>query len=811
MTWNASKPQAHVVGATPTRSVGAELYCRVRQLGWIALLGIGTIALGGMVSFGQQIHAQLFAQARQGAAVVDEYLLGIGTNLDITAKYLATTEAHADIFRTALVMNPTLQGLYLVRPDGVVLEQQNRVQIPYLGRINDQPWLGSVRKGDVFVGAPRFDGQPLPHLVVAVPVPNAAGSFAYSLVSRVELSRLWTQLNQIRLGQTGRVFAVCVGGRVTLHHKPAWMRSAMTFDALYPRAWFAGNGFGLYETAQGGLHLVATARSLRSDLRVIAYQPLADLAQGIALLAAVLLFGVVSVLWIVWRSRQFTRSQIVEPLAALSRGAGEYARENMAHRTGVVGQYEFAHISASLDQMAQRLSTTLGDLQQRVSELDESTRFAQAILDSESNHIAVLDVAGYIVQTNAAWKRFALHLRACAGPDLRPEVGTNYLEAYMVGLPVAERLADGSAGIQAVLEGLLPIYSAEYCCDLPHEKLWFTLTITPLATVNQGAVVVHADITARKLAEHAQSQTLDFLRKVAESVPGVMYQYRQTVQGRAHFPYISPRVQIFGLTPEELHHDAGEWFARLHPDDAPGVTESLAQSAASLVLWRQQFRIRQAYGEYHWFEGQAMPELDSAGCIVWFGYFADIQTLKDTEERIRSMALHDPLTGLPNRSLFDDRVASALTACRREQSRFGLMFLDLDKFKPVNDRYGHRIGDLLLQEVAMRLCQSIRASDTAARLGGDEFVALLRHVKHVDDAMLVAEKVRAAMDEPFPIEGHDINVSASIGLAMYPDHGTNLIALTHCADTAMYVAKQRGRNTVAIAERPLEPPPDVQP
>lgn len=157
------------------------------------------------------------------------------------------------------------------------------------------------------------------------------------------------------------------------------------------------------------------------------------------------------------------------------------------------------------------------------------------------------------------------------------------------------------------------------------------------------------------------------------------------------------------------------------------------------------------------------------------------------------MARHDTLTGLPNRALFAERMEHALAGARRDHGRLALIFLDVDKFKPVNDTLGHAVGDLLLKEFANRIRGVLREADTAARIGGDEFLVLLSQIHHDGDAVTVAEKIRLAVNEPFDIADHSITVSVSIGIAFYPDHGSDMLELAKHADQAMYRAKELGR------------------
>ena len=180
------------------------------------------------------------------------------------------------------------------------------------------------------------------------------------------------------------------------------------------------------------------------------------------------------------------------------------------------------------------------------------------------------------------------------------------------------------------------------------------------------------------------------------------------------------------------------------------------------------------------------------------GISTDITERKDIEEHMRHMAQYDGLTHLPNRALFSDRLQQALAAAKRDQNHLAMMFLDLDKFKPINDTYGHAVGDLLLKEAAQRIQDCLRASDTAARIGGDEFVVLLPIIEAEQDASMVGEKIRNALVQPFELAGHTLNISSSIGVAVYPEHGADEKLLVKSADIAMYHAKKNGRDNVKL-------------
>jgi diguanylate cyclase (GGDEF)-like protein len=174
--------------------------------------------------------------------------------------------------------------------------------------------------------------------------------------------------------------------------------------------------------------------------------------------------------------------------------------------------------------------------------------------------------------------------------------------------------------------------------------------------------------------------------------------------------------------------------------------------------------------------------------------FVDAARARATAVAITHTAEHDFLTGLPNRMLLDDRIGQAIAAAQRHRDKLAVMFIDLDNFKRVNDTLGHPVGDQLLQSVAKRLVACVRGLDTVSRPGGDEFVVLLPEVRRPEDAAIIAAKILAAMAEPFSIDRHELRVTASIGIGIYPDDGPDAETIVKNADIAMYQAKENGRH-----------------
>jgi diguanylate cyclase (GGDEF)-like protein/PAS domain S-box-containing protein len=202
----------------------------------------------------------------------------------------------------------------------------------------------------------------------------------------------------------------------------------------------------------------------------------------------------------------------------------------------------------------------------------------------------------------------------------------------------------------------------------------------------------------------------------------------------------------------------------------------------------------------HYYLTTVKPILNEQGGVGYVICISkEITGRKLKEEKLRRTALYDILTGLPNRALFNDRLKFAITQAKRKAARIALMFIDLDNFKPINDTHGHNAGDLLLKLVAKRMKNCIRESDTVGRIGGDEFILLLPAITKPEDALNVAEKIRHEINKPFDVPGFPVmNVSSSTGVAIYPEHGNNATHLIKSADEAMYLAKERGRNNVAL-------------
>lgn len=431
------------------------------------------------------------------------------------------------------------------------------------------------------------------------------------------------------------------------------------------------------------------------------------------------------------------------------------------------------------------------------------------------------------------------------------------------------------------------------------------------------------EVVEREKAEQTSQEALDRLQKIASQVPGLVFQFQLFPDGRSCIPYANEAIRtLFRVSPDEVSEDATKMLAALHPDDLENFKTSFKKSAQDLTPWRQEYRLKFDDAPVYWLFGNALPQLQMDGSVLWHGFitditkqkqdevslriaatafelqdamlvtdanntilkvnqaftritgysaeevigntpnllssgrhdkdfynamwasinrndawqgeiwnrrkngeiypewliitavkdtdnktaqvnhyvasFSDITSRKAAEEEIKQLAFYDPLTQLPNRRLLQERLKHSIDLEKREGKRLALLMLDLDRFKAVNDSLGHSAGDDLLQQVAMRISARLRDVDMVARLGGDEFVVLLEDIAHPEDAARVAIEIIAVLSVPFQLgQNNDVQIGASIGISLYPQHGASYEMLMDHADAALYQAKDQGRGCYA--------------
>jgi diguanylate cyclase (GGDEF)-like protein/PAS domain S-box-containing protein len=321
------------------------------------------------------------------------------------------------------------------------------------------------------------------------------------------------------------------------------------------------------------------------------------------------------------------------------------------------------------------------------------------------------------------------------------------------------------------------------------------MTITPVSSETGGIthfVAIKQDITDRKQAEQALRQAEEKYRAIFEdAVVGIF----QTTPDARPLSVNRAYAQMHGYdSPEQFLAEVSNIVLQLFADPDQGrelkrrMNEHDIVRSAEIEIYRRDRTKR-------WVLVNVRAVRDSGGNIVLReGTVEDITDRKVAEARVQFLAYRDALTGLPNRTLLQDRLEKALASARRRKEKVALLFLDLDRFKIINDSLGHSFGDLLLQQVADRLQSGARDQDTVARVGGDEFLIVLTSVKDVPDAAVAAERIMDAMTAEFVVQGHSLTVSCSLGLSIFPEHGADAETLIKNADAAMYCAKDSGRN-----------------
>lgn len=338
-----------------------------------------------------------------------------------------------------------------------------------------------------------------------------------------------------------------------------------------------------------------------------------------------------------------------------------------------------------------------------------------------------------------------------------------------------------------------------------------TMSLSPIfedGKVVRIVLVAH-DVTERKRMERAlmdserkQRQRAAELKTVLDAVPAAVW-IAHDVEGkvitgnRAAYDLLRlPQGSNVSLSAPEgerpTHYAVYRNGRALAPHELP------VQMAASRGIEVRDFEEDLVFddGTIKHLIGNATPLRDARGQVYGaVAAFVDITARREAEEQIRKMAHFDSLTNLPNRVLLMDRLEHAIAMSQRNQSRAGVMFVDLDHFKTINDTLGHHIGDLLLQQIADRLRTHVREVDTVARLGGDEFLIVLPELRQIEDARNIARKMLATLSEDYIVSGQRLQITPSIGISVFPDHARDPAVLIRLADQAMYAAKESGRRT----------------
>lgn len=436
---------------------------------------------------------------------------------------------------------------------------------------------------------------------------------------------------------------------------------------------------------------------------------------------------------------------------------------------------------------AQRRAREVAAINSRLRQAEQGLQEFAAIIESSTEAILSERLDGTIVSWNhGAERMFGYSAAEAIGrtstmllpPDRRDE------QAQLLARVARGEWVAHFQTVRLTKDGRLPDIAA---------------TISPVLNEHGqvvGASTIARDISNAKRAERMLRESEARMKELFENLSSGVAIFRALPDGRDFqligFNRAAERIenlrvgQVTGKLVQQVY--AGQLGQILH--------EALRMVWCSGVAQHAPVSLRGEDGTIAGWRANYICKLSLDELAV---IYDDLTAEKQAEEMMQRRAHYDALTGLPNRSLLADRVQQALTSARRSHAHLAELFIDLDRFKPVNDELGHAVGDQLLSEVALRLRRCLRESDTVARVGGDEFVVLLPVVGGSTDAIAVAEKILYALNQDFELAGQRVNIGASIGVALYPEHGSSEELLTKSADAAMYRAKSEGRNCVRMA------------
>jgi diguanylate cyclase (GGDEF)-like protein/PAS domain S-box-containing protein len=428
------------------------------------------------------------------------------------------------------------------------------------------------------------------------------------------------------------------------------------------------------------------------------------------------------------------------------------------------------------------VSTDIHEIRVAQAELMDKERHLRQVIDSVPTPMCYVDAdLRYRYVNNAFLDYIGLRAQDIVGRLVVEVLGE---ERFRLLHPHLDRLRGGEA---LAVERLVRYADGR--------ARWMVVRLTPRISGGEyhGYYATTSDIHEQKMVEEELRRANSILSAHFDNTPLAVIEWDPDLRIVRWSGQAEP---VFGWKPAEALGRSMDSWRLVYEDDEPGVSATIRELVEGpgrhATLLNRNYR---KDGSVIWVEWHYSALRDESGQLVSILSLAqDVSSRIQAEERLQYMATHDGLTGLPNSVLLNDRLAAALVRAHRSGGRVGVMFLDLDHFKDVNDTLGHRVGDLLLKELARRIRGALRQSDVLARVSGDEFVIVMEDFPDESAPELVARKVLDEVRRPFHLEGHELHVSGSLGLALHPEDGADGETLLKNADAAMYHAKELGRN-----------------
>lgn len=411
-------------------------------------------------------------------------------------------------------------------------------------------------------------------------------------------------------------------------------------------------------------------------------------------------------------------------------------------------------------------------------ENDHNMMDNQMIINAIDDHICVLSLTGNILMVNEQWLAFA----ELNGGIPMGGIGFNYFHVLQ-----SSEFSSLSEGLQDILSGTKQSYSHVYPCQTSQGESWYYLKISAINDKNKtiGALLRHQDITSMELLRFE-------VEDVLESMTDAFFALDQDW----NFTYFNHEAEML------LKRVRSELMHRNVWDEFPVAVETeVYKNYHKAMTNRETIRFEEFYSPLDtWFEIHVYPKRNGGLTVN----FRDINDRKKTEQKLYIAAYYDDLTKLPNRKHFNDKIKQTIEACKLEEQSFALLFLDLDKFKVINDRYGHEAGDELLKQLATRLRDELVQEHFVARVGGDEFIVIYRGATDDSSIERLCATLLHAIQIPVHIQSTQMSVTLSIGVSVYPHHGQTVQQLMNRSDMAMYKAKEANGNQLIRYESHMQ-------
>lgn len=489
-----------------------------------------------------------------------------------------------------------------------------------------------------------------------------------------------------------------------------------------------------------------------------------------------LMISVISMLLLGGTLFFYMNKWIITPISKLSLASEKIGNNDFNIQVDVQGKDEISALATNFKHMIERLQKTT-----------VSRDYVDSIIASLGEMLLVTDHDGNILTAN---------------PATLNTLG--YSESELIGMPINDLLSKDNILLddnkkKALLQGGHAKSIEVNVMDKNRQKIPVLISVSLLSgRSGMQRQIVHAarDMTQQKKAE----RELRLAAKVMDTVSNAIMVSDMDGNIRLINPAFSritgyQAEEVIGKNPRILQSGR----------QSPEFYQQMWKEILDKGFWEGEIWNRRKNGTVYpeWLIITTIKN-EHNEITHYVSTFLDITERKDFEVKLEHLANHDPLTGLPNRLLFIDRLSHAMQISKRSQSKSSLIFIDIDGFKPVNDTHGHNVGDALLQEIAVRLQDCVRTSDTVARVGGDEFVMIIENISDIDAAITIAEKALLLMRKTFVFDDLECHVGASLGISIYPDDSEDLDELTQQADAAMYHAKNSGRNRISVYQSDLK-------